>query len=141
MNMQNTGGIRSYQLINYIIAGLIVLIIIYSGIFSAAGNSHPVKCVHEQLTGMQCPSCGLSRSFSEIVRFNFEEAKAWNIYGPRVFMFFLFQLFLRVTNIIYLRRNPANIMKVARVDIALSIITFVLGFWQFIEYNAILIFK
>lgn len=137
--MHNTGRIRSYQLINYIIAGVIVSVLIYSGIFSASGNTHPVKCVHEQLTGMPCPSCGMSRSFSEIVRFNFEDAKAWNTYGPRVFIFFLFQLFLRVSNIFYLRKNPANIMKLARVDIVLSIITFVLAFWQFIQYNANLI--
>ena len=133
------GRVRSYQLINIIIAGVIVLIIIYSGIFSPLENRYPVKCVHEQFTGEPCPSCGLSHSFSYIVRGDLVRANDWNVYGIRVFLFFLFQLFLRGSNFIYLNYNPLNIRYVARVDISLSVITFILGFSQFISYNLRLI--
>ena len=127
--------VRSYQLINIIIAGVIVMIIIYSGIFSPVKNNYPVKCVHEKFTGMPCPSCGLSHSFSYIVRGDFDRASDLNIYGMRVFLFFLFQLILRGSNFIYLKRNPLNIRAVGLLDISLSVISFFLGFSQFVGYN------
>ena len=127
--------VRSYQLINIIIAGVIVMIIIYSGIFSPVKNNYPVKCVHEKFTGMPCPSCGLSHSFSYIVRGDFDRASDLNIYGMRVFLFFLFQLILRGSNFIYLKRNPLNIRTVGLLDISLSVISFFLGFSQFVGYN------
>ncbi len=135
--IESAGGdkVRSYQLINIIIAGVIVMIIIYSGIFSPVENNYPVKCVHEKFTGLPCPSCGLSHSFSYIVRGDFGKANEWNIYGMRVFLFFLFQLFLRGSNFIYLKRNPLNIRYVTLLDISLSVISFFLGFSQFIGYN------
>ena len=129
-----TGASGSYQLINYIIAGIIVSIFIYSGIFSPVTNKYPVSCVHEQLTGMSCPSCGMSHSFSYIIRGDFKEAVAWNEYGPRVFLFFLFQLFLRISNIIILKRKPNIIRQLTSFDIGLSIISVGLGFWQFVVY-------
>ncbi|MEZ5011401.1 MAG: DUF2752 domain-containing protein [Bacteroidales bacterium] len=78
---------RSYLTVNYILAGIVVVILLYSGIFSPARDSYPVDCVHQLLTGKPCPSCGLSHSFSLIVRGEFREASEWNIYGMRVFLF------------------------------------------------------
>lgn len=132
--------LRSYQLINIIIAGLIIIIFIYSGIFSSGGNEYPVQCVHQKITGISCPSCGLSRSFSSLVRLDYNTAVEFNKYGPRVFLFFLLQLVLRVSNFFFLRRSSINISKLSRFDISLSAISFLLGFWQFLEYNIRLIF-
>lgn len=132
-----TGACRA---INFIIAGVIISIFIYSGIFSSTENIYPVKCVHEQLTGMSCPSCGLSRSFSEMVRFNPEGAREFNSYGPKVFYFFVFQLFLRIISTIFLYRNPGSIKTISRADIIVSSIAFLLCFSQFIGYTLRLIF-
>ncbi|HKK43442.1 MAG TPA: DUF2752 domain-containing protein, partial [Bacteroidales bacterium] len=101
-------GIRNepYLLINLIFAGVILLVIAYSGIFSPDKNNYPVVCIHEKLTGQPCVSCGLSHSFSLIVRGRFHEAYEWNIYGFRIFLFFFSELILRIVfSVIYLK-NP-----------------------------------
>lgn len=134
MNNLTKGAIGSYRLINYILAGIIVCIFIYSGIFSPLSNNYPVSCVHEQLTGMSCPSCGMSHSFSYIIRGDIAQALEWNIYGPRVFLFFLFQLFLRISNLVILNRKPSMIRSVTIYDISLSALSVGLGFWQFVVY-------
>ncbi len=128
------GAAGSYKLINYIFAGIIVLIFIYSGIFSPVSNNYPVSCVHEQLSGLSCPSCGMSHSFSYLIRLDINEAVRWNKYGPRVFLFFLFQLILRLSNIIIINRKPQLIRFVSLTDIALTVISVGLGFWQFAVY-------
>src|SRR5512138_317248 len=67
-----------YLKINIVFAGVIMLVIAYSGIFSPDKNNYPVVCLHEKLTGIPCFSCGLSHSFSLIVRGRIAEAHQWN---------------------------------------------------------------
>jgi len=134
-----SGAAGSYKLINYIFAGIIVCIFIYSGIFSPLSNNYPVQCVHERLSGVPCPSCGISHSFSYIVRGNIKEALEWNAYGPRVFLFFLFQLFLRISNNIFLMRNPQKLRQLTIFDICLSLVSVGLGFSQFVVYYVSLV--
>ena len=86
-----------YHIINLCFAGIFFLIFIYSGIFSAKKENHPIKSACESITGKSCKSVGLSRSFSEIVRFKFASAKYYNKNGIKVFLFFLIQFFLRFT--------------------------------------------
>jgi hypothetical protein len=85
-----------YLIINIILAGVILLIMIYSGIFSPEENNYPVVCIHEKITGEPRVSCGLSHSFSLIVRGRINEAYEWNQYGMRIFIFFAAQLILRI---------------------------------------------
>ena len=129
-----SGSIRNYILLNIIFAGIIICIIIYSGIFSPVRDNYPVQCIHEQISGRPCPSCGLSHSFSYIIRGNLEEAEKWNIYGARIFLFFLIQLVVRLSNIVFLRTKPHNLRHLAIFDISLTIVTFILAFSQFIWY-------
>jgi hypothetical protein len=98
-----------YLIINIVFAGVIFLIIAYSGIFSPDKNNYPVVCLHEKLTGVPCFSCGLSHSFSLIIRGRLAEAFQWNVYGMRVFLFFFSQLLMRIIfSVIYLR-NADNV--------------------------------
>ncbi|HBF87547.1 MAG TPA: hypothetical protein DDX39_02805 [Bacteroidales bacterium] len=124
-----------YLLINIIFAGVIILIFIYSGIFSAQENNHPIKCPHYELTGKQCPSCGISRSFSEIVRLKFESAQTYNQNGIGVFLFFFIQLGMRIgfglLTIIYSSKKRTLIF----IDSFVSIILFLWTFWEFIIFN------
>jgi hypothetical protein len=126
---------RSYQLINLVFTGIIILVIIYSGLFSPEKDNYPVPCVHELATGQACPSCGLSHSFSYIVRGNLESAAEWNKYGVRVFLFFLLQLVMRISTIAALRNRNLSTRSIALFDISLSVISFLLAFSQFITYN------
>ncbi len=83
--------LNNYRIINIILAGLMISIFIYSGLFSALADKHPVPSFYEEITGETSPSAGMSRAFSELVRGNIESARAYNEDGPLLFAFFLIQ--------------------------------------------------
>jgi hypothetical protein len=123
---------ESYLIINIFFAGVILLIIAYSGIFSPANDNYPVACIHEKLTGEPCISCGLSHSFSLIVRGRFSEAYQWNLNGMRVFLFFASQLILRVAFSVFYIRYQATRKQLIIVDSVGSALIFLIAFWPFI---------
>jgi len=122
-----------YLLINFILAGVVILIFLYSGIFSPDKNSYPVVCVHEKLTGEECVSCGLSHSFSLIIRGKISEAYDWNVYGLRVFIFFAAQLIMRIIFSIFYLKYPETNNQLITYDIAVSAMLFLVCFLPFIE--------
>lgn len=122
-----------YLLINFILAGVVILIFLYSGIFSPDKNSYPVVCVHEKLTGEECVSCGLSHSFSLIIRGEISEAYDWNVYGLRVFIFFAAQLVMRIIFSIFYLKYPETNNQLITYDIAVSAMMFLVCFLPFIE--------
>jgi hypothetical protein len=121
-----------YLFINIFFAGVILLIIAYSGIFSPEGNNYPVACIHERLTGEQCFSCGLSHSFSLIVREKIDEAYQWNIYGMQIFLFFVLQLTLRISFSLFYLRYPDTRKQLIITDCIGSGFIFMISFWPFI---------
>jgi hypothetical protein len=122
-----------YIIINIFFSGVILLIIAYSGFFSPDRDNYPVTCLHEILTGEPCSSCGLSHSFSLIVRGRINEAYQWNIYGMRVFLFFTSQLILRVAFSIFYLRFPDTRKQLITVDCIGSGLIFLISFWPFME--------
>jgi hypothetical protein len=122
----------TYLLINIIFAGVILLVFAYSGIFSPDKDNFPVACVHEKITGEPCASCGLSHSFSLIVRGRVDEAYQWNPNGMRVFLFFAAQLVLRAAFSIFYLRFPDTRRQLIIVDCIGSGIIFLVAFWPFI---------
>lgn len=130
-----------YLIINVILAGIILMIMIYSGVFSPLKNNYPVTCVHEQLTGEQCASCGLSHSFSLILRGRPGEAASWNAYGLRVFIFFASQLFLRIAFSIYYMKNQLNRKALIITDSAGSLLMLVITFAPFLKWIAERLFE
>jgi hypothetical protein len=127
-------GIRNepYLIINIILAGVILLIIAYSGIFSPEKDNYPVVCIHEKLTGEPCVSCGLSHSFSLIVRGKIDEAYHWNHYGMQIFLFFAAQLLLRIAFSISYLKNPVTRKQLIIMDCIGSGVIFLVAFWPFI---------
>ena len=122
---------NNYLIINLIFAGLIVVLILYSFIFSAEGSKHPVPSAG-WLTGQTLPSTGLSRSFSEIVRLEFDRARMYNPYGIRIFSFFLIQLLMRIAGSLLALYARSEKLRTAIVSDALcSSFLFVLCFWPF----------
>jgi hypothetical protein len=122
-----------YLILNIFFAGVIILIIMYSGIFSPDKDSYPVVCMHQKLTGQPCFSCGLSHSFSLIVRGRISEAYLWNIYGMRVFLFFMAQLILRIVFSLYYLRTTTFRRQLIILDSVGSSIMFLVTFWPFIH--------
>ncbi len=123
-----------YLIINIVLAGVILLIMAYCGIFSPEKNNYPIVCIHEKLTGQPCVSCGLSHSISLILRGRIEEAYKWNIYGMRVFLFFVSQLFMRILfSRIYLK-HPESRKQLIIFDIVGSSVIFLITFLPFLIY-------
>ena len=131
-------GIRNepYLIINIFLAGVILLIIAYSGIFSPDKGNHPVACIHEKITGEPCISCGLSHSFSLIARGRIEEASQWNKYGMRVFLFFFSQLILRIVFSFFYIKNTTNRQQLIIFDSIGSGLIFLIAFWPYMCYIA-----
>jgi hypothetical protein len=123
---------ESYLIISTIFAGVILLIFAYSGIFSPVKDNYPVMCIHEKITGLPCVSCGLSHSFSLIVRGKITEAYQWNQYAMRIFLFFAAQLILRVAFSIFYRRYTETRKQLIIIDCVGSGIMFLIAFWPFI---------
>ncbi len=121
-----------YHIINLCFAGIIILVFIYSGIFSADKNNHPIKSACATVEGHPCKSEGLSRSFSEIIRFKFESAKSYNKNGIQVFMFFFIQLFLRVITSILLIKKILKQRKLVLLDGFISASLYFYCFWGII---------
>ncbi|MDZ7738141.1 MAG: DUF2752 domain-containing protein [Bacteroidales bacterium] len=131
---------RSYLLINAVFAGIIILVFLYSAFFSPERNDYPVQCIHERVSGEPCPSCGLSRSFSYILQGDLESAAMANSYGMRIFLFFLFHLLMRLSNIMIIVRRKMYINQLVIADTSIAIITFILAFGQFFSYYLKLLF-
>ena len=121
-----------YLLLNLIFAGVVVLVIVYSGIFSPDRNDYPVACIHQKITGEPCFSCGLSHSFSLIVRGRIHEAYQWNIFGMRVFLFFVLQLVLRIVFSLYYTGSADTGKQLIIMDSIGSGIMFLIAFWPFL---------
>ncbi len=125
---------KPYLIINLFLAGIIVLVFAYSGFFSPEKNNYPVTCIHENITGEPCPSCGLSHSFTLILRGRIDEAYEWNEYGMRIFLFFASQLLLRIVfSKIYLSHPPLR-KQLILFDITGSSVLFLVTFLPFLIY-------
>lgn len=120
-----------YIVINLLLAGVIVLIMLYSCIFSPDRDDYPVVCIHEKLTGKPCVSCGLSHSFSLVLRGRIAEAYEWNIYGPRVFIFFAGELIMRLLFSLFYIRKPGTGKELILYDISVSVMLFIVCFLPF----------
>jgi hypothetical protein len=123
-----------YLLINSILAGVILLVFAYSGFFSPVKDNYPVICIHEKLTGEPCVSCGLSHSFSLVLRGRISEAYDWNVYGFRVFIFFAAQLLMRIVFSIFYLKYPGTRKQLITYDMFISLMLFLVAFLPFIEW-------
>ncbi len=125
---------ETYITVNTSLAVIILIIFVYSAIFSPVRNNYPVTCIHEKLTGEPCVSCGLSHSFSLIIKGRITEAYKWNPYGMRIFLFFLGQLFFRVMFSYYYLAAESIRKQLVIYDITGSVFLFFLSFYPFIDY-------
>jgi hypothetical protein len=124
---------NSYFTINLLIAGGIVIIMIYSGIFSASGTPHPIRSMHTNPVA----STGLSRAFSELIRGNYTQALRYNIYSVRIFIFFSIQIIIRTAWAIFLFRNIFSKNSLAIADILIAVLLFLWAFLPlvFAQFN------
>jgi len=122
-----------YLVINFSLAAIIILMFVYAAVFSPDRNDYPVVCIHEKLTGEQCASCGLSHSFSLIVRGRISEAFDWNPNGLRVFLFFVLQLVMRLACSASYSKNPGTGKELIILDVLISSLMFLITFMPFVK--------
>ena len=116
-----------YKVINLIFAGIILLIMVYSGIFSAE-NEHPIDCIYQKTHNVPCATCGLSNSFSEMLRGDFDKANDYNENGMPLFSFFIIQLMMRVIGTIVFSKNLINPKILIITDALTSVFLFLYCF-------------
>ena len=68
--------------INILVLSICIIFLVFIAIF-------PVGCIFTRLTGIYCPSCGMTRAFKAILHFNFIEAFSLNILSIPLFIFLI----------------------------------------------------
>jgi len=130
--------VHSYLTLNFSFTGIILLVFLYSFIFSAEKDNHPIPSFYSRFTGKKSPTTGLSRSFSEIIRGRWKAGRKWNENGIPLFSFFLIQLFLRLGISFLILKTKIPVPALSRIDGALSFLLFLyyfrhlLAFWQYL---------
>lgn len=110
------------------------MIFLYAGIFSPDEDKYPVRCIHEKITGQPCPSCGVSHSFSLILRGRISEAYNWNMNGMRVFIFFVAQLLMRIFYSGFYVIQTESRKQLIIIDIIGSSVLFLITFMPFLIF-------
>ena len=59
----------------------------------------PVTCIFKTVTGISCPSCGMTRAFYSIFKFNFIDAFYLNILSIPLFIFIVLSLVIMIIEI------------------------------------------
>ena len=107
---------------------MIGLVLIYSGLFSADKDNHPVPSYFEKITGQPSPSSGMSRAFSEIIRGNFETARNYNADSLLIFAFFIIQGVQRISVSILLVKSWGKKKHLLLADVFSTVILFIFCF-------------
>lgn len=123
-----------YLSVNTALAGVLLSVFFYSAFFSPGKDNYPVVCIHERLTGETCASCGLSHSFSLILKGRIDEAQKWNSNGMRVFIFFAAQLLMRIVFSGFYLRHPETVRQLIIYDSIASVTLFLIAFLPFIKW-------
>lgn len=128
MGLEDSYNIGSYKKINFIFAIIIVGIFIYCyfSIFLNFG----FRSACEGMPLQYCKSRGLTRAFSQILLFNFQQALILNPYSIKIFLFFLLQLSARL--IINKIIQISNFKIILKLDIVLSAAFFLFSFYNLI---------
>jgi len=125
---------KVYRLLNRIFLAILLGVILYSLMFSPEKHHRPVPSGSVLFSDQATISTGLSRSFSAAVRFDFESALEYNPHGPRVFLFFIIQILMRVSVLVLVSRIPVSALPVIIwIDVLLSVFLFLVTFWPFLS--------
>jgi len=116
--------------LNWIFLSVLILILAYSALFSPEKKNHPIPSGSRYISGKPVPSTGLSRSFSAIVRFRFDDARRYNPHGIRLFLFFFMQVFMRIAGLVLVSRLPErSLTTLFYADALVSGALFIACFW------------
>ncbi len=86
------GFIMSNRLKNILIISILILFLLFILIV-------PVACIFKTATGISCSSCGMTRAFYSIFKFNFIDAFYLNILSIPLFIFIVLSLVIMIIEI------------------------------------------
>ena len=89
----NWFAINSVQYKLYILWAFILLVFLIFPFFTESGDTGVFGCTFHQLTGLSCPTCGMSRSLYELTQFNLLESFKIHLFGPVVYILAIFLFF------------------------------------------------
>ncbi|HZS45694.1 MAG TPA: DUF2752 domain-containing protein [Blastocatellia bacterium] len=69
---------------------LLSAVFLTSFLYNAPDVPHFTVCIFKNLTGLDCPGCGLTRSFCALSRGNIAKAFYFNKLGPFLYVVFVF---------------------------------------------------
>ena len=72
------------RIIRVSVAGILFMILIFSFLFDPS-KYQLIECAFHNITGLPCPSCGLTRSFHSMAHLHFNDAFGLNWMGPVLF--------------------------------------------------------
>jgi hypothetical protein len=130
---------KGYLAVN--IAFLLILITVLMYSYSLHSFREHIVCIHHKYLGINCPSCGLTRSFSAILHHDIAAARQCNIYGMRLFLFFAVQIILRITALALVLFFSRKIRLFVLLDWMISLVLFVYCFYPFIFSTFYLFYK
>lgn len=88
---------------------ILILFIILFFAFICISDSIQLDCIFKSIFGINCPACGLTRSFRALLKLDIISSFKYNIFGPILFIIVLVFLFLLIKDIIKNEDNTINI--------------------------------
>ena len=124
--MQQNGAITEYKWVNFFLLAFFI-----SGALYCYSIRHQtavsVSCIHKQLTGVECATCGLTRGISAYLHGQPEQALLFNPHTFIVILFIGVQIIGRlvINGIFYLVPNTLSLRTLAASDICISTVHFI----------------
>lgn len=130
---------KAYLILNLVFIALIFGIGIYCYFVNSVGE--PISCIHHKYLGTDCPSCGLTRSFSALLHQDTKSAFEFNKFGFQIFLFFIIQLALRCIFLMLVSFRKSILKIVTKLDWITSSVLFLASFYPFIFSTFYLVYK
>ena len=121
---------KSYIILNIVFIAVLTGVFIYSYFINSLGDH--ITCVHQKYLGIDCPSCGMTRSFSALLHLDPKTAMEWNKFGFQIFLFFAIQLVLRVLFLTVTYYKKVWLRVMCKTDWIVSSLLFLICFYPFI---------
>jgi hypothetical protein len=124
------------DLLNRIVLVGIILMMILCSFFIDPNKVNLTKCYFKQVTGLNCLTCGLTRSFYALMRFQFAQSFRFHLMGPILFGGLILILLTSIFEIILKKKffkamNP----KYVNITISLFVTTWLIYWVSYKLYN------
>ena len=93
-----------------------------------------IPCIFKEIFNIPCPSCGMTRAFISILKFNFIDAIKYNILSIPLFILIILYYILNIIDIIsnkqYLNKFIHIIIKNYHIIIIILIINWIINIYK-----------